>query len=156
MITKEVSDALEQMLPIVRNGTEQETYWNYSFTPITDPVGTVLGVFNQGNEITRAVVSERRLAFQIQIADRLRSLTQPEEIWAAGLALLGEYLGAARVGFGGMRFVGEEDGYLVFLRFKDLAPSETLSPQRGTRMTIEPNMVTAIFGDGKLVWPLPV
>jgi len=91
--------ALEQMLPIVRNGVEQETYWNYSFTPITDPGGKVLGVFNQGNEITKAVISERRLAFQIQIADRLRSLARPEEVWAAAAALLGEYLGAARVGF---------------------------------------------------------
>jgi hypothetical protein len=91
--------ALEQMLPIVRNGAEQETYWNYSFTPITDQGGKVLGVFNQGNEITKAVVSERRLAFQIQVADRLRSLNRPEEVWAAAAALLGEYLGAARVGF---------------------------------------------------------
>ena len=91
--------ALEQMLPIVRNGVEQETYWNYSFTPITDPDNRVLGVFNQGNEITKAVVNERRLAFQIRIADRLRSLARPEEVWAAAAALLGEYLGAARVGF---------------------------------------------------------
>ena len=53
----------DQMLPMERNGRPQETWWNYSFTPIRDAEGRVLGVLNQGNETTRAVLAERaRLA----------------------------------------------------------------------------------------------
>ena len=48
----------------------------------------------------------------------------------------------ARIGLGGMSFAGEEGEYLVFLR------------QHGRRMTLEPDMVTAIYVDGGEVWPL--
>ena len=91
--------ALQQMLPMVRDGIVQETYWNYSLTPILERDGSVGGVFNQGNEITKAVINERRLSFQVAVADRLRSLSEPELVKAAAAAMLGDYLGAARVGF---------------------------------------------------------
>jgi len=60
----------------------------------------------------------------------------------------------ARVGFGGMSFEGIEDGYLVFYRVRDLQPEEELSPERGRRMTLEPQLVSAIYVDGRKVWPL--
>ncbi len=60
----------------------------------------------------------------------------------------------ARVGFGGMQYVGIEDGHLVFLRVRDLQPPETLPPERGRRMTLKPEMVSVIFVDGGEVWPL--
>ena len=91
--------AVEQMLPMVRNGVTQETYWNYSITPIHDQAGRVVGIFNQGNEITSAVINERRLSFQVTLADRLRSLNDPEQVKTAAAAMLGEYLQAERVGF---------------------------------------------------------
>src|SRR5438093_470522 len=53
--------------------------------------------------------------------------------------------GAARVGFGGMRFDGVEGGQLVFRRVRDLWPEERLSPERGRRMTLEFDMVTAVI-----------
>jgi len=61
--------------------------------------------------------------------------------------------GAAQVGFGGMSFEGIEDGYLVFYRVRDLQPEELLSPERGRRMTLEPNMVASISVSGRLMWP---
>lgn len=61
--------------------------------------------------------------------------------------------GAAWVGFGGMRFDGVERGRLVFRRVRDLLPEEQLSPERGRRMTLEPEMVAAILVDGVPVWP---
>jgi hypothetical protein len=48
--------------------------------------------------------------------------------------------GAARVQFGGMRFDGVQDGMLVFTR-------------KERRMTLEPDMVSAVLVDGKPVWP---
>ena len=63
--------------------------------------------------------------------------------------------GAARVGFGGMRFDGIEGGLLTFLRVRDLGPGHELSPERGRRMTLEPNMIAAVFMEGRLAWGRP-
>jgi len=62
--------------------------------------------------------------------------------------------GRARLGFGGMSFEGIEDGSLVFYRVRDLRPEEELSPQRGRRMTLDPQMVSAVYVDGRKVWGL--
>lgn len=62
--------------------------------------------------------------------------------------------GCARVGFGGMQFAGEHDGWLVFHRVRDLLPEAELSPERRSRMTLAPRMVTAIFAHGRQVWPV--
>ena len=49
----------DQMLPMLRGGAVCETYWDYSFTPIRDEHGAVLGVLNQGHETTGRVLSQR-------------------------------------------------------------------------------------------------
>ncbi len=118
--------AFEQMLPMVRNGAPQETYWNYSFSPIFDEAGRVVGVFNQGNEITRAVVTERRLSFQIALADRLRGLTEPAEVKIAATQMLGEFLGAARVGYADV----DEEADLVTIR-RDWVRSSAIASLQG-------------------------
>jgi hypothetical protein len=64
--------------------------------------------------------------------------------------------GAARVGFGGMRFDGVEAGLLTFRRVRDLLAEHELSPERGRRMTLEPGMVAAVFMEGRLAWGRPV
>ncbi|WP_448663009.1 PAS domain-containing protein [Sphingomonas sp. CJ20] len=63
----------DQMLPMVRDGRPQESWWNYSFTPIRDEYGAVVGVLNQGNETTRVVLAERA---RIAEVERLRDLFQ--------------------------------------------------------------------------------
>ncbi|MBC9033355.1 PAS domain-containing protein [Sphingomonas sp. JC676] len=65
--------AYDQMLPMERDGRPQETWWNYSFTPIRDETGRVLGVLNQGNETTRLVLAERARSAEIE---RLRDYFQ--------------------------------------------------------------------------------
>jgi hypothetical protein len=59
----------------------------------------------------------------------------------------------ARVGFGGMRFVGLEEGHLVFVRIRDLLPEDQLSPDRSHTMHLDPRWVTTISVDGRPVWP---
>jgi PAS domain S-box-containing protein len=56
----------DQMLPMERGGRVQETFWNYSFTPILDNTGAVLGVFNQGNETTAVVMASRERTAEIE------------------------------------------------------------------------------------------
>jgi hypothetical protein len=64
--------------------------------------------------------------------------------------------GAARVGFGGMRFDGIEEGLLTFRRVRDLAAEHELSPERGRRMTLDPKMIGAVFMEGQLAWGRPI
>jgi len=61
--------------------------------------------------------------------------------------------GHARVGFGGMRFVGSEEGHLVFVRTRELLPEDQLSPARSHTMRLESQWVTAVLADGSPVWP---
>lgn len=59
------------------------------------------------------------------------------------------------VSFGGMRFAGVEGGRLTFLRVRDLAPEEQLSPTRSWKMTLEPLWVASAHQGGVQVWPPP-
>ena len=61
--------------------------------------------------------------------------------------------GHARVGFGGMQFVGLQDGQLMFVRIRELLPEEQLSPARSHTMLIDPQWVSAVSVDGRPVWP---
>src|SRR5436190_1182270 len=55
--------------------------------------------------------------------------------------------GSARVGFGGMSAAGMEDDKLVFYRVRDLQPDALLSPQRGRKMTLNPDTVASVAVD---------
>ena len=99
--------APEQLVPVLRDGVVAETYWNTRFTPLLDGSGTVAGVLGQRDEVTRAVQAERRLSFQVRLADTLRGTDDPEKVKDIATALLGEHLGAARVGYAE---VDEENG----------------------------------------------
>jgi signal transduction histidine kinase/CheY-like chemotaxis protein/PAS domain-containing protein len=55
----------DQMLPMDRGAVVQETYWNYSFTPIRGENGRVAGILNQGHEVTDRILGERRRAEEL-------------------------------------------------------------------------------------------
>jgi hypothetical protein len=61
--------------------------------------------------------------------------------------------GHARVGFGGMQFVGSEEGHLVFVRFRELLPEDQLSPARSHTMRLDSERVATVLVDGRPVWP---
>ena len=62
--------------------------------------------------------------------------------------------GGASVGLGGMSFEGtDEQGMLVFVRVRDLAPEHLLSPERGRRMTLPAGRVAGVVVSGRRVFP---
>ncbi|WP_246780591.1 sensor histidine kinase [Rhizobium sp. AQ_MP] len=61
----------DQHLPMMRNGVQTESYWNYSFTAIRDEHGTICGIFNQGNETTAAVLARREAQEELARLGRL-------------------------------------------------------------------------------------
>lgn len=60
--------------------------------------------------------------------------------------------GRVCVGFGGMAFVGEEDGRLRFDRVREMRPIAQLSPDRSHRMFLDIAWVAAVHEDGVLRW----
>ena len=60
--------------------------------------------------------------------------------------------GHARVGFGGMRFIGSEEGHLVFVRIRELLPEDQLSPARSHTMRLDPQRVATVSVEGRAVW----
>jgi len=60
--------------------------------------------------------------------------------------------GFARVGFGGMQFVGVDGDTLVFTRVRELLSEDQLSPARSHTMRLEVRWVSALFVDGNRVW----
>ena len=61
--------------------------------------------------------------------------------------------GFARVGFGGMQFVGSETGQLVFARIRELHAEDQLSPERSYTMRLDQKWVAAVSVEGRPVWP---
>ena len=64
--TGEGFSAVEQMLLLRRHGCVQETYWNYSFSPIRDATGAIVGLFNSGIETTAEVIVRRKRQAEVE------------------------------------------------------------------------------------------
>ncbi|TPP05513.1 PAS domain S-box protein [Rhizobium glycinendophyticum] len=75
MTTGKGISTYDQMLPMVRAGVQTETYWNYSFTAIRDEYGAIVGIFNQGNETTAAVLARRQAQQEISRLGRMFAQT---------------------------------------------------------------------------------
>lgn len=71
MATGEGFSAYDQLLMMERDGVPAETYWNYSFTAIRGEDGSVVGIFNQGNETTAAVLARRAAQAEIERLARM-------------------------------------------------------------------------------------
>ena len=61
--------------------------------------------------------------------------------------------GHARVGFGGMQFVGSKEGQLVFVRIREMLPEDQLSPDRSHTMRLDSRRVAMVSIEGRTVWP---
>jgi hypothetical protein len=59
-----------------------------------------------------------------------------------------------RIGFGGMRFDGERDGMLIFLRVREVLPLAQLSPARSHVMQLAASWVHVVEHDGIVLWPI--
>lgn len=98
--TGEGFTAYDQLLVMERNGRPDPTYWNYSFTPIRDDGGTVVGIFNQGNDTTQKVVAERLTRFRADLESRLHNETDARRIMDLAATVVGQHLKANRTGYG--------------------------------------------------------
>ncbi|QJD98708.1 PAS domain-containing protein [Massilia forsythiae] len=89
-------------LPLVmeRHGYRERTWFTFSYSPLHDGAGRVMGMYCTNIETTQRVQAERRAAFELALADALRPLTSADEAIYTASALLGEALQVERVMYG--------------------------------------------------------
>ncbi|HEX8614946.1 MAG TPA: ATP-binding protein [Telluria sp.] len=73
---------------IERNGTLEDTYWNYSFTPVRDDAGAIRGVLLVSNETTGRVLSMRRHEILDVLRQELASVGTVDGLYAAAVRAL--------------------------------------------------------------------
>ncbi|WP_194713345.1 hybrid sensor histidine kinase/response regulator [Noviherbaspirillum soli] len=83
-------------LTLERNGYPELCYFTFSYSPIRDLSGNIVGMFTAAVETTERVLSERRQRFQMTVADRSRELGEPDEVIAAATELLANHLNVSR------------------------------------------------------------
>ncbi len=94
-------------LTVERNGFAEETNFAFSYTPVPDAGGTIVGLFCVCNETTAQVrgqealkAAEARQAFRVDLSDALRVERDPQTLMALAAGMLGRHLGAGCVGYG--------------------------------------------------------
>ena len=91
--------AEDMPLLMFRHGRYEQTWFTFSYSPVYADDGSIVGLYGAATDTTRRVTTERRLAFQVTMADQLRGLSDPREVMRRASQLLGEELGAGRVLF---------------------------------------------------------
>ena len=86
-------------LRVKRREVAEITYWNFTATPIRGEDGSIVGLLNQGTEITAQVLSRQRELFMSKISDALREIVDPRQLMHVAAESLGEFLKADRAGY---------------------------------------------------------
>ena len=80
--------AESQSLPIVRNGFVEEAYFTFSYSPVRDDTGAVVGFYTPAMETTGQVLGQRRLRALHAITHRAAGAASSEDACRAALAAL--------------------------------------------------------------------
>jgi PAS domain S-box-containing protein len=97
----------DQELTLYRNGAPEQVWLNLDYSPVLDESGTPAGVIAIVVETTERVLADRRRAFRVELADRLATLTNRNDLPHVAARMLGGYLGVSRVGFSEIAADGE-------------------------------------------------
>ncbi|WP_375757566.1 ATP-binding protein [Corallococcus exercitus] len=88
--TKQANWAESQSLPILRNGSAEEAYFTWSYTPVLGDDGAVVGFYTPALETTGQVLGQRRLRTLQVLSHRASGAGSVEEACRAGLDALAE------------------------------------------------------------------
>lgn len=83
-----------------RFGRSEEAYFTFSYSPAFDDEGRTVGMFCTCTETTAHVLAKRRREALFRLDERLREVSGTVDLSHAASELLGEALGASRVGYG--------------------------------------------------------
>jgi PAS domain S-box-containing protein len=83
-------------------------YIDFAFKPIRGEAGAVEGIFIEGVDVTERVQDDARRDALVRLTDALRDLRSADDIAYTAVQVLGETLGASRVGYGQFDAAREE------------------------------------------------
>ena len=131
-----------------RNGYLELCNFTFSYSPIRDRDGVIHGMFTAAVETTARVAGERRQAFQLQLADRLRGLSNIEELLGAATGLARSHLGVARAFFAE---VDEDAGSFAIPPQSMSSTAPPGLPVRGRIAELGPGLLHALCGGEAVV-----
>ncbi|MFB1480898.1 ATP-binding protein [Corallococcus sp. RDP092CA] len=88
--TKQANWAESQSLPIQRADSVEEAYFTWSYAPVLDDAGAVVGFYTPALETTGQVLGQRRLRTLHLLSERTSGAGSVEEACRVGLAALAE------------------------------------------------------------------
>ena len=119
-------------------------------TPLLIDFATPSSILREQNRISALpIVGNGPPGTFVLFPDRIKVSLPTDQIVFADDAC-----GHARVGFGGMQFVGVEGTDLVFTRIRELFPDDQLSPSRSHTMRLDMQRVASVSVEGRLAWRL--
>jgi signal transduction histidine kinase len=136
-------------LVMERNGSKEDTWYTFSYSPIFDESGATRGMLCSCIETTQQVYAVRFSEFRLQLDQVLRSASDPRQAMAGATELLGRHLGVARVGYGDIDPTGEfvivdsdwTDGTVGSVagqhRMEDFGPAIIAELRGGRLMSVE-------------------
>jgi PAS domain S-box-containing protein len=87
-------------LVMERHGFPEDTWYTFSYSPVSDEHGAIGGMFCTCTETTEKVQADRRAAFHVELSEHLGRLAEPRAVALAAATALGSHFGVARVGYG--------------------------------------------------------
>src|SRR5579884_1427462 len=90
VLSGEEIGARDQLFVLDRNGYVEETYFDFSYSPIRDESGGIGGVFVTCMETTKRVLAERRTATLRELAARTAASERAEDACRVAADVLGE------------------------------------------------------------------
>ncbi|MDB5472915.1 MAG: hypothetical protein JWP99_218, partial [Devosia sp.] len=95
------SSWMENMhLVMERNGTREDTWYTFSYSPIFDEEGRTGGMICSCIETTQQVYAARFSRFRLELDEALRSALDPQQAMGRAAEVLGRNLQVGRVGYG--------------------------------------------------------
>jgi PAS domain S-box-containing protein len=83
-----------------RNGYDEQTWFTFSYSPVRDEYGHVVGMFCAATETTQHVLAQRRADFRLTLNVHMRDAVTSREAIDTGCILLGQKMNAAFCAFG--------------------------------------------------------
>ncbi len=73
------ASATSRLIPLQRHGFTEETYFDFTFSPIRNDDGQVAGVFNAASETTLSVIDKRRTRTLREVAEGIAGATSADQ-----------------------------------------------------------------------------
>ncbi len=80
----------DQLLVLARHGFSEETYFTWSFSPLTDDDGSVRGIFTATTETTARVLQQRRQSTLLELGAQVATATRLTAACDTAIKTLGE------------------------------------------------------------------